>query len=312
MGDLIGFGTRTFNIDETDQNRYIYRLDQRNEYIAETIDLVTDSEDTDPNPDPDPASDDSRSHDSEVVELSLSDDDSDNPDNYNAAEQNVYYANHDKYSDHYNDSYEQYFNNTQYDHGEPKLKLSPETQETWRSTEPLVMLNGNNSSNDLPQNHFLFSGSNPAATQSDSFGFDLFAQQSSSHANSCEAPSSPPATTSAIESSVMKRLELLKQKKKEAAEAKLITAQPLRKRRQTLVDISYSTPPQHQASVSITISLQERATRLAEIGEKERVAREEAERLAAAKRVRVQPKVKQTHRSRGDKLAETMLNANRK
>lgn len=271
MGDLIGFGTRTFNIDETDENRYIYRLDQRNEYIAETIDLVTDS-DTDPNPDPDPVSDDSRSSDAEVVELSLSSgSDSDSPDNYNARKQNVFHADDEK---------------------------------TWRSYEPMA-----NGSEEMPPNHFVFSCENSAAPQSDIFNFGFGAHQTSSQANLFES-TSPPPTTNVIDSSVMKRLELLKQQKKEAAEAKLINAQPLRKRRQTLVDNSCSAPS-FQASTSIAISLQERATRLAEIGEKERVAREEAERLAAAKRVRVQPKVKQTHRSRGDKLAETMLNTGR-
>lgn len=43
VGDMIGFGTLCHNVDMSDQNCFVYRLDKRN--IKEIVDLLTDDED---------------------------------------------------------------------------------------------------------------------------------------------------------------------------------------------------------------------------------------------------------------------------
>lgn len=202
IGDLIGFGTPTHADYYEDTQRYVYRVEQRDDTIADTIDLVSDDEKP------------------EMVEID--DSDSDSSDSSNIDEKHTIDANE------------------------------------YMQTQ-------------LPQ----------------------------------------------VDPEVMRRVENLQKRKKELAAAKLIDAKPLKKRRKTILQEDYVWQDGLQTKraandlpgmMATTVPIAEqRAARLAEIGVKERLAREEAERIEAAKRVRAVPKVKRTLVTRNERLAEEML-----
>lgn len=124
-----------------------------------------------------------------------------------------------------------------------------------------------------------------------------------------------------IDEQLLDKVMRSKEIKKKELESKLVTPQPLRKRRQTVSERQLEDTVNRRSSFerrdvgastssAAPCDREVRAAKLAKIGEENRLAREAAERAAAEGRVRVEPKVKLTRQSRGAKLAADFLKQN--
>lgn len=194
LGDIIGFGSRTYNYDPNDSNRYVYRVDERDETPVEIIELSDDDEDIQTSAD--------------HVSASLSNE----------------------------DKGEALVSTEWHEPDQTPLRGQPD-KEAWQRVQKLLMM------------------------------------------------------------------------KQKIADAQIVQAMPLRKRRQTMVDGSgLNTSLEHRrASMSgcrhpEVAEKKIRAAKLAQLGARDRIARDEAERIAAENRVQFVPKVKRTMCSRNEKL----------
>lgn len=214
-GDVIGFGSRTFDYEDTDTMRYVYRVDRRPDTNDEIIDLISDDEVEDTPRQPTEAT---------IDDLSSESDDDATTSSANCTSD----GGHDGQSD---------------------------------------------------------------------------------------------ENRSQVDANVWERIQRCLQKKKEIAEARIIAAKPIRQRRRTLIDMEHTMRATAATAAAtnrrsddieadrdqVDEAKRQRLAKLAEIGEQERLIREEAERIAAANRVRAEPKVKRTMLSRNEKLVWNIM-----